>query len=273
MRIVLIVTLAAVAGVFIWLVGLRLLSGLLDRLSTNRVAVQPVHQLRFDNGVLEMAGKRLDLLIPGSLPSGFTVSLSSSGRVSFAYQGQQFPCGPGRQQGGPDALPDFEFTPDSGDAVTFTTEQSRLSWPTPLEMNFMTGSAPSWRRHLYHRLAWTKRSGANVEILWRFQQGFFPADGWRPPTVESGFAGFSRMSILEAKDLRAAASEHVARTKGWKEGEFRLEDRGPAADGSGEVMAVIHRDDETAQHPGSGRSLGLVLDYKSRRVAREIAFQ
>ncbi|QOY85504.1 hypothetical protein [Paludibaculum fermentans] len=273
MRILLGLALLAAVGVVIWLYGIRVLSGALDRLSTNRTAVRPLDQLRYDNGVLEMAGVRLDLMVPGSLPSGFNVALSGTGRVTFTYADGEFPCGPGRKQGGPDTLPDVTFKPDAGDQVTLTTEQSRVSWPTPLEMNFMTGSAPSWRRHLYYRLTWLKRSGARLEILWRYQQGFFAADGWRPATVEYGSAGFLRASIVPAEDLRKAATEYLVRVKHWQEADYRLESQGPDSGGSAEVMAAIHRDDERGAQPGAGRSVKLLLDYKTRAVVREIAFQ
>ncbi|MGC4048377.1 MAG: hypothetical protein QM757_01500 [Paludibaculum sp.] len=272
MRITLILTLAAACGVFIWLVGLRLLSGMLDRLSTNRTGILSVNQLKLDNGVLELAGTRLDLIRPGSLPSGFRVALSGHGRVLCTYGSQEFPCGPGRQAS-MDGLPDLEFQPDPGDSVTFATEQSRLSWPTPLEMNFMTGSSPSWRRRLYHRLTWTKRSGARLEILWRYLQGYFPNDGWTAATVESGSAGYYRVKIVEAEDLRAAANQYLLRAKGWKPGEYRLEEHGPAADGNAEVIAAIHRGDEVGAHPGAGRSVVLFLDYRTRQVLRERTFQ
>ncbi len=273
MRILLVVTLVAAAGVVIWLYGIRVLSGVIDRLSTNRTAVRPLDQLRYDNGVLEMAGVRLDLMVPGSLPSGFSVAYSGSGRVTFRYDGHEFPCGAGQKQGGPESLPDITFRPDAGDQVTFSTEQSRLTWPTPLEMNFMTGSAASWRRHLYYRLAWLKRSGARLEILWRYEQGYFAPDGWRPPTVEYGSAGFLRASIGQADDLRKAADEYVSRVKHWRQEEYRLESEGPDSAGSAEVIAAIHREDERATQPGSGRSVKLLLDYKTRRVVREIAYQ
>jgi hypothetical protein len=63
------------------------------------------------------------------------------------------------------------------------------------------------------------------------------------------------------------------RVKGWKPDQFRLEERGPGGDGNIEVIAAIHRDDEAAAHPGAGRSLELLVDYKTRQVLREKAFQ
>ncbi len=43
---------------------------------------------------------------------------------------------------------------------------------------FMTGHTTSWRRHRYYRLIWEKRSGAMLEILWRYEQWRYPAFGW-----------------------------------------------------------------------------------------------
>jgi hypothetical protein len=47
-----------------------------------------------------------------------------------------------------------------------------------LETNFMTGQTPSWRRHLYYRLSGKKASGARLDMLWRFEQGFDTVNGW-----------------------------------------------------------------------------------------------
>jgi hypothetical protein len=49
-----------------------------------------------------------------------------------------------------------------------------LSWPV-FEINFMTGSSPYLKRHVYGRLKWTKRSGANLELLWRIEQRYYGA--------------------------------------------------------------------------------------------------
>ena len=43
----------------------------------------------------------------------------------------------------------FAFAPEPGDKVSFTLQRSLLSWPTPFEVNLMTGGpVASWRRHL-----------------------------------------------------------------------------------------------------------------------------
>jgi hypothetical protein len=272
-RSTLIIGLVAVAGVIGWLFAARWLSILIDRVHAIRITAGPVKQLRYDNGVIEVAGVRLDTLTPETMPSGLTAALGTSGRVFLVHEGTSFPCGPGRSLSTQPGLPDLAFSPDPGDIVTFTTERSPLSWPTPLAMNFMTGSAPSWKRHLYCRLTWTKRSRARLEILWRFEQGYYNPDGWRPQTIEHISASLLRASITEASDLQNVAVEYLTRTRHWNRSAYRLESRGPAGDGSGEIIAAIHRDDHSNPNPGSGLSLQLLLDYDLRRVIREIAFQ
>jgi len=42
----------------------------------------------------------------------------------------------------------------------------------------MTGHSPSWKRHIYYQVIWTKPSGANLEMLWRYEQYFYPDNGW-----------------------------------------------------------------------------------------------
>ncbi len=42
----------------------------------------------------------------------------------------------------------------------------------------MTGHSPSWKQHRYYQLIWKKPSGAKLEMLWRYEQYFYPGDGW-----------------------------------------------------------------------------------------------
>jgi hypothetical protein len=272
-RLTLVVGFAGVACGIVWLFAVRPLSMLIDRVHTLRIAAEPVKQLLYDNGVFEVAGLRLYTLTTETMPSGLTAALGSGRRVSILYNGKSFPCGPGRSLAPQPGLPDLAFAPDPGDTVTFTAERSYLSWATPLEMNFMTGSVPSWKRHLYWRLTWTKRSRARLDILWRLEQGYFNPDGWRPSTVNIVTAGLLNARVTESSDLQDAAIAHLARTKHWERSAYRLESHGPAADGSGEIITVIHNADLSNSIPGSGLSVQLLLDYNSRQVIRELAFQ
>jgi hypothetical protein len=66
---------------------------------------------------------------------------------------------------------------------------------------------------------------------------------------------------------------YLARTKGWKPAECRLESRGTSDDGKSDVTAVIYLPDEQAAHPGSGQSIDVYIDKASRRVTREVGAQ
>jgi hypothetical protein len=83
------------------------------------------------------------------------------------------------------------FAAEAGDTTSLTLERSLLSWPTPFEINWMTGQSPSWRRHLYYRLTWNRASGARLAMVWRFEQGYDPVNGWHA----AGEGGLIRVKI------------------------------------------------------------------------------
>lgn len=67
-------------------------------------------------------------------------------------------------------------------------------------MNFMTGKSPSWRRNLYYRLVWKKASGAKLVMVWRFEQGFYPDDGWTSGTMSrEGSTGLLQVDVVGAQ--------------------------------------------------------------------------
>ncbi|WP_155121249.1 hypothetical protein [Bryobacter aggregatus] len=273
MRTTLLYSLVALGALLLWIFAARSVSLFLDTLQTKPIGATPVSKLRFDNGTLEFAGIRLDSFTPATVLTDLKVMLSPRGRATLSFGAAQFPCGPGHSNFPPSGLPDIDFTPDPGDTVTYTTERSHLSWPTPFQMNFMTGVSPSWKRHLYSRLQWTKRSHARLEILWRYEQGYFSDGGWRPEKIEFGTGGLLHVRITETKDLYEAAVRYLATTKQWAPATYHLEDRGPSADGAHEILAALHHADATAQQPGSGRSVQLLLDSRTRQVTGEFGFQ
>jgi hypothetical protein len=72
----------------------------------------------------------------------------------------------------------YVFEPEPQDKASFSLERSLISWPTPFEMNFMTGGpSASWRRFLTYRLIWRKPSGAELEMVWRYRQDFIASRG------------------------------------------------------------------------------------------------
>ena len=91
----------------------------------------------------------------------------------------------------------FAFAPEPGDKASFTLEKSLISWPTPFEVNFMTGGpTASWRRHLVYRLLWQKGSGAQLEMVWCYRQDFIPGKGWTH-VWPSAIAGLTRVDIRQ----------------------------------------------------------------------------
>jgi hypothetical protein len=180
-----------------WLLAGRHLVTLLDRMTLLVVERPPVERLVSDGNALELAGKHVDLMSP-AFDGLAVITLRPDGRAFLESAGKQFPLGLGRPVSAVGGAPQFEFTKDPGDDVQFAVEQSRLAWPTPFEMNFMTGYAPSRKRNRYLRLRWTKRSGARLHMLWKTGQSYYARDGWLPAATDSVIDGLVRVDIKEA---------------------------------------------------------------------------
>ena len=147
-----------------------------------------------------MANVPLELTTPDGTRDTARFDADTTGRVSLHAEGKVFPLGQrvddARRNGGPSrrALTTCRFTPDPGDTVTFRTAHSVIGWPTPLDLNFMTGKSPSWRRNTYYTLTWRKQNGATLEMTWRYEQWFY--DDWASPLMTSpGRTGLIRAAI------------------------------------------------------------------------------
>jgi hypothetical protein len=184
-----------------WLLAGRRLVTLLDRVTLVQVDHVGVERLIYESGTLELGGKRV-YLSNSSFARVAEISMDSSGRAVLESGGRRFPLGPGRLVSYSGSAPKFQFTEDTGDEVLFTVEQSRLAWPTPLEMNFMTGYSASRKRNVYLRLRWTKPGGAKLHMVWKTEQGYYSRDGWLPPHIETVTDGLIHVSIQEAKEPR-----------------------------------------------------------------------
>ena len=164
--------LGAVGCAIGWLFAARPLSLFLDRFVTVRVRALPVTPLSCRFGTISIGDLLLSLsATPDERP--IEVDCDSSSRVVVSVDGRAFELG---SRTGPSS--GFEFAPDPGDQVSLTVDRSLVSWPTPFDFNFMTGHSPSWKRHLYYRLRWTKASGPSFTTLWRYEQYFYGSDGW-----------------------------------------------------------------------------------------------
>jgi hypothetical protein len=133
-----------------------------------------------------------DVVVPAQRPS---TGLSKDGKLALAAGGKVFSLG-SLPPGSDDSSENLTAAPDKGDDATLTLGYSRLSWPTPFEVNFMTGTSPSWKRHTYQRLTWIKPNGSKLEMLWRYEQYYYKGNGWASPTMtHEGETGLVKIEI------------------------------------------------------------------------------
>lgn len=189
-----------------WVFAGEQLSLFLDRFQTVRLASLPMQPLSAYNGEegTYHVGKFVigkEEMTTGKLPDfnpfPLTVHGGDGNQLFLSTGGRSFRLGPLLATTHDDAgNVVFTFAPEPEDKASFTLEKSLISWPTPFEVNFMTGgSSASWRRHLIYRLLWQKRSGAKLEMVWRYRQDFTPSHGWEDVWTREGSAGLIRVEI------------------------------------------------------------------------------
>jgi hypothetical protein len=178
-RLALIMSLA-VALLALWVFRGREMSSCVDRYWTVETESVPIHYIAYEGGgtggvlMVNDLGLSLNEISPNvSLSVGSTkgdqLALASSGKV-FAF---------GSLTSTADNTGDrLAAVPPAGDRAFLVTRHSILSWPTPFDWNFMTGHSPSWKRHIYYEVRWKKSSGAQLQVLWRYEQFFYPGNGW-----------------------------------------------------------------------------------------------
>jgi hypothetical protein len=168
------------AGCATWIFGGRQLSLFIDRYKTIEIASSRINSIAYEGGgtagILTVNDLRLSL---NDVSPKISLSIGSTKDNQFALAsgGKVFAFGP-LASAGENAGYDLATVPQAGDDAVFETRRSAVSWPTPFDLNLMTGQSPSWKRHLYYRLRWKKPSGATLEMLWRYEQYFYSATGW-----------------------------------------------------------------------------------------------
>ena len=174
------ITLAILVGCIaavsaIWIFGGRQLSLFIDRYRTIETASARINSITYEGsgtgGVLRVNELALSLNdTDGHSPN---IGSTKDDQLALAAGGKVFAFGPPRSE-----AENLAAVPPAGDDAFIEIRRSVLSWPTPFDFNFMTGHSPSWKRHIYYRLLWKKPSGAKLEMLWRYEQYFYPANGW-----------------------------------------------------------------------------------------------
>jgi hypothetical protein len=257
----------------VWLLGGRQLVLLVDRAATSPAETLPVGRYQYGVTDLTIGDAKMELFDTNEIPVDIRYDVNAAGRLTLHTQGKAFPLGTRIGPPRTDGLPEFPFTSDDGDVVSFTRGRSLVRWPTPFEVNWMTGHSPSWRRNLYYRLHWQKKSGESLVLVWRFEEGLFREQGWTlAPRL--GATGLIDVAIIGPADGAVESVEHyLRRTKGWVAGDYRLEPAGISADGCCDVVRVVHRFDETGVAPGGGLSVELLLDRQTHSIKQERGMQ
>jgi hypothetical protein len=198
------ITLAILAGCFAagsttWIFGGRQLSLFIDRYKTIEIASSRINSIAYEGGgtagILTVNDLRLSL---NDVSPKISLSIGSTkdNQFALAVGGKVFSFGPARSASESDG-DKLATAPPAGDEAFIKIRRSALSWPTPFDFNFMTGQSPSWKRHVYYELGWKKPSGATLEMLWRNEQYFYPANGWG-----SGFMTREGSTGLVEVDIR-----------------------------------------------------------------------
>jgi hypothetical protein len=173
--------------------GGRQISLFLDRFGTIEMTSARINSLAYEGsgtgGILRV--NELGLSLNDRNDPAPSIGTTKNDELGVANGGKVFAFGPVRSD-----AENLAVVPRAGDDAFIEIRRSVLSWPTPFEINFMTGHSPSWKRHLYYRLLWKKPSGAKLEMLWRYEQYFYPDNGWA-----SGFMTYKGSTGLIQMDI------------------------------------------------------------------------
>jgi hypothetical protein len=184
-----------IAFLVIWIFYGRQSSLFLDRFGTIEMTSARINSIAYQGngtgGILHVNDLELSLNDRnGPAPS---IGTTKNDQLALADRGKVFAFGPVRTE-----AENLATVPPAGDNASIETRRSILNWPTPFEINFMTGHSPSWKRHLYYRVRWKKSSGASLEMIWRYEQFFYPGKGWASGFMtHEGSTGLIRVNIKE----------------------------------------------------------------------------
>jgi hypothetical protein len=198
--VVLAVCVASLAA--LWIFCGREISSFVDRYWTVETASTPIHSVAYEGsgtgGILLANDVPLSL---NDVRPGLSLSVGSTkdNQFALASSSKVFPLGP-LTTASEDTTERLATVPPPGDQAFLVIGHSVLSWPTPLDLNFMTGRSPSWKRHIYQQIRWQKSSGANLQMLWRYEQFFYLRNGWAGGFMtREGSTGLIRVEIKETR--------------------------------------------------------------------------
>lgn len=195
-----IVVVGATALAALWVFRGREISSFIDRYWTVETGSAPIQSIGYEGsgtgGIFILNGVSLSL---NDVRPDLSLSVGSTkdNQLALATSGKVFPFGP-LTSASEDTGEHLDAAPPPGDQAFLVTRHSVLSWPTPFDINLMTGQSPSWKRHIYQEIQWKKSSGVKLQMLWRYEQFFYPANGWTSGFMtREGSTGLIRVGIKE----------------------------------------------------------------------------
>ena len=195
-----IVAAGAAALAALWIFRGREISSFIDRYWTVETKSAPIKSIAYEGsgtgGILIINGVSLNL---NDVRANLSPSVGSTkdNQLALANSGKVFPFGP-LTSASESTGERLATAPPSGDQAFLAMRHSVLSWPTLFDLNFMTGHSPSWKRHSYYEIRWKKSSGTNLQMLWRYEQFFYPGNGWTSGSMtREGSTGLIRVDIKE----------------------------------------------------------------------------
>ena len=193
-------TVGAAALATLWIFKGREISSFIDRYWTLESRSAPIQSIGYEGsgtgGILIVNGVSLSV---NDIRSDLSLSVGSTkdNQLALATSGKVFPFGP-LTSTSENTGERLATVPPSSDQVSLATRHSVLSWPTLFDRNLITGQSPSWKRHIYQEIRWKKSSGAKLQMVWRYEQFFYPSNGWTSGLMtREGSTGLIRIDIKE----------------------------------------------------------------------------
>jgi len=195
-----IVAVGGAALAALWIFRGREISSFIDRYWTVEIPSAPIQSIGYEGsgsgGILIVNDVSLSL---NDVRPDLSLSVGSTkdNQLALATSGKVFPFGP-LTSTSENTAEHLATSVPPGDQAFLATRHSSLSWPTPFDMNLMTGQSPSWKRHVYQEIRWKKSSGAKLQMLWRYEQFLYPGNGWTSGLMtREGSTGLIRVDIKE----------------------------------------------------------------------------
>ena len=193
--------LGAAALAALWIFKGREISSFIDRYWTVESQSAPIQSVAYEGsgtgGILIINDVSLSL---NDVRPDVSLSVGSTkdDQLALASSGKVFPFGPIKSSASQETAERLATASPPGDQAFLGTRHSVLSWPTPFDMNLMTGHSPSWKRNIYQEIRWNKSSGAKLQMLWRYEQFFYPGNGWTSGLMtREGSTGLIRVEIKD----------------------------------------------------------------------------